>query len=1387
MAEPAPFSADSLSLGAGTLYWAPLGSTEPQTLTDAWPAAWKAIGYTRAGHQFTMTRSSEALFEPYAGWPTLYALGHGEAFVAFDAAEETRTKWDLAMGANTATLVTGGSVVEPAAVGTDPTRVMLGWESNDGELRMVWRRCLNVASIEVKREKTPAYATLPLKMACELPLDNKLPFKMIFADTRGPGGGAPVPNVPPTVAISSPANGYSTVAGTAVTVTVAAVDTDGTVVGVNLYANGALVATGTSAPISFSWTPATAGTYSLTASATDNAGATATSSAVSVTATTPTSTPPTITFTTPSAGAAFLAGSNTSVVATITPAGGQTIATAVLSVNGVAVGSASSVVSGTYTWSSVPLPSAPGTVTLSITATDTAGTPNTATRNIVTANTATAVISSPGSQTVSPSTSLTFTGTANSPLGSLTSVALFRDGVQVATTSTLPATWSMTVSAPGSDGTYVYTARATDQLGQGPASGGISITVQTTSAVGEPTTSNTGPRVSLASAGPTLSPTWTGSETLIAVGDSWSSKIAAGSTGTVFRVQTGTHRVAGGLRPKNGQQFIGEAGAIVTGFTNVGTTGWTNTSGTIYSKSNGAWPASHDGGVGPGAFSAGWTESHWSEDLVVDGVPYQRVSGTTPAAGQWAYTGGAGGTIYINTGGNPSAKTSIECSFYQGAVDFMSTQSGQGERVVLKNLTITGYPSSNQNAAIMTLDGGGGIGGSTSYPMLNVANGYDYLGTVPEGTSTSSTLGGWLIDHCKIAYCHSVGIYAGPGTRVQDCLIDYCGQVGIKAAGRNAQYLRCVVDHSNWTHYDTFVEAGGFKGWNVCNLLIADCEIRNSIGSGAWIDYVWPGNVITYNYFHDNTSSAVAVEMSEGAEVSYNKIIGNCTSHRTTWATDPSYTANYITGQVWGYNSRNYWVHHNYIDASTNGWGGVALQEQERGGMAPFAQGTGGGTPAGPYAGKRATCSGTLVEYNSIRIPAGAGQCSAHRTIVTQDYSPYSNQSMGKLAGWIKRTDTDYGSSSNMQPYAITFDHNWYHVAATGDNAHAALQSAASSNYADFPFRWDGEWGSQVLVPPAPYTATNPYAVSDSGRRFGSFTQWARALSAPGNGTGGFGQDANSSVVVDQSGGGGGGSTATATITSPTAGSSQTGGSTFTVSGTATAGSGSLTRVDVYINGTLAASDTVSPFTSWSTTVTAPSTAGSYTLTARATDAAGQGADSSGVSFTVPSGGGGGGGGGTLVLNEGFEAGTLTTLQSWFDSTVVQSTTSPAAGTKCCQVTSTTNTGTALNSTSFNAITEAVDTSKTYTFSIKARADGTARQLTLYAYWNNGTSGVGPNAGGNGDIAVQANTGAGAYSTLTGSALTPPAGATGVELRLIISAGGAGEVFRLDDLTVTKA
>ncbi len=97
----------------------------------------------------------------------------------------------------------------------------------------------------------------------------------------GSGGGGP--NPPPSVQITSPADGSIFIAGNSITVTANALDDDGNVVKVEFFNNDIFLSEDISSPFNFTITNAQEGSYILTARATDNLGAVTVSSAVNIT------------------------------------------------------------------------------------------------------------------------------------------------------------------------------------------------------------------------------------------------------------------------------------------------------------------------------------------------------------------------------------------------------------------------------------------------------------------------------------------------------------------------------------------------------------------------------------------------------------------------------------------------------------------------------------------------------------------------------------------------------------------------------------------------------------------------------------------------------------------------------------------------------------------------------------------------------------------------------------------------------------------------------------------------------------------------------------------------------------------------------------------------
>jgi uncharacterized membrane protein len=172
-------------------------------------------------------------------------------------------------------------------------------------------------------------------------------------------------NAAPSVTLTSPAAGATFSAPASITLTADATDLDGTIEDVKFYAGGALVGTSTSSPFTVSWTNVAAGTYALSAVATDNEGATATSAPVSITVAN--NTAPTVSITSPAGGATFAAPASITLTAAAADADG-TIASVTFHAGGTPVGTATGS-PYTVTWSNV----AAGSYTLTAVATDNLG------------------------------------------------------------------------------------------------------------------------------------------------------------------------------------------------------------------------------------------------------------------------------------------------------------------------------------------------------------------------------------------------------------------------------------------------------------------------------------------------------------------------------------------------------------------------------------------------------------------------------------------------------------------------------------------------------------------------------------------------------------------------------------------------------------------------------------------------------------------------------------------------------------------------------------------------------------------------------------------------------------------------------------------------------
>ena len=294
-------------------------------------------------------------------------------------------------------------------------------------------------------------------------------------------------SAPPAVSITAPSNGGSISAGTAVTITASASDSDGAITSVQFYAGGVFVAEDFTAPYSVTWTPAEPDpddpTVSLTALASDNVGLTTLSSGVSLTVQgsggsggggTVIGNPPTVTLSSPTAGTSLAVNSPILLTANASDSDGN-ISKVQFYANTLLVGTDT-----TYPYSVEWTPTSVANYSLEARATDNDG-------NVVasaavaipvtdpSSNLPTVAINSPANgSTVQTNTVSSIIVAASDSDGSVASVQLYIDGKAFGAADLIaPYVFAWT---PTGAGVYTLSARATDNSGNLANSATVTVT-----------------------------------------------------------------------------------------------------------------------------------------------------------------------------------------------------------------------------------------------------------------------------------------------------------------------------------------------------------------------------------------------------------------------------------------------------------------------------------------------------------------------------------------------------------------------------------------------------------------------------------------------------------------------------------------------------------------------------------------------------------------------------------------------------------------------------------------------------------------------------------------------------------------------------------------------
>ncbi len=273
------------------------------------------------------------------------------------------------------------------------------------------------------------------------------------------------PNKAPSVSLVSPVNGASFSSPANIVLTASATDANGTVARVDFYQGTTLLGTSSTSPYTVTWSNVTGGTYSLTAVATDNLGASKTSTAVSITVT-----GAKVLISTPANGSTLFGGSGGTTAVSGAFTGDS--ASTVLVDNGTS--SRLATINGNTYQATLPVFAGMNTLTVSVARTD--KTSDTASVTVTGNDTPKIAFRSPASAIFDAPANLLFDVDAVSPGSSIGKVEFYKNGVLASTVNSPPYQYTLlnalaqsyTVQAKATDSVGYVSSASTTVTGQGP-------------------------------------------------------------------------------------------------------------------------------------------------------------------------------------------------------------------------------------------------------------------------------------------------------------------------------------------------------------------------------------------------------------------------------------------------------------------------------------------------------------------------------------------------------------------------------------------------------------------------------------------------------------------------------------------------------------------------------------------------------------------------------------------------------------------------------------------------------------------------------------------------------------------------------------------------------
>jgi len=300
--------------------------------------------------------------------------------------------------------------------------------------------------------------------------------------------------------------------------------------------------------------------------------------------------------------------------------------------------------------------------------------------------------------------------------------------------------------------------------------------------------------------------------------------------GTTFCFAAGTFRLEAPLKPEEGDAFIGQEGAVLSGSKVL--TGWRK-KGSLWSTAGFLPPAPGD----HGQCLASAPACAYTEDVFLNKKRLNRVDSASTVMTGTVHADYRTNTITIaDDPRRQLLEQAVASSLIRAPVD----------NVTVANLVLEEAANEAQVGAVETRQ------------------------VKPKAAGI-----GWRIHNNEVRLNHGVGVGFADAAVVTANFIHHQGQLGFGAWGAGSVVSNNEISFNGVAGYSSEWEAGGSKSWQTVHHTLTHNFVHDNRGPGLWTD---GGNMDTnfeYNKITDNWGAGIQHESSYDATILHNEISGN--------------------------------------------------------------------------------------------------------------------------------------------------------------------------------------------------------------------------------------------------------------------------------------------------------------------------------------------------------------------------------------------------------------------------------------------------------------------------------------------------------------------------------